>query len=427
MTHRKQNKTVLAILIVFILIGLILRIDFLISKLQDFNFVGDARNYLIMSQQLVDDGIYGYALAHKSGHPNAYVTPGYPLILSAAYALIRNPYLQVTAVRILQVIAGGILSPLFAFLFVRRLFKRDGLALFTALFTAIYPTYVISSTYILTEVFSLTAMLLYFYLQTVSLQDKKACPCVLAGLAFGVNVLIRPTMFPLLLLPFLFAFASWKKAERLVLLKAFAYTASGVIALMLPWWVRNFITMHRFIPLSTGSGDPLLAGTYPYMTGLFQDYLSEKVRVSETAYAQKRILEGFTSQPVLYFKWYTIGKLRSLFEKPWLYTQVIPASFIGLLVAKSHYFLHYFLIRMGILGTAIGVIKKDAILYIGIYGACFLGLLMIFIPENRYAYHILFFLMLSASYAVCYIANALKIVWKKWLLRIRRPKQINPA
>lgn len=404
----KAGKTVLLILIIILMAGFSLRFNFFINKLHDFYLVGDAKNYQIMSQQIVENGVYGYALKHKSGHPNAYVTPGYPLFLSGAYAVVRDPYRQITIVRFLQVIIGGIISPLLAFLFVLRLLKKNSIALLTALFTAIYPTYILSSTYILTEVCSLATMLLYFYLQTLSLQDKKPYQSILAGLAFAFNILIRPTMFPLLVLPFVFAFFVWKKVERVILYRLFLYTLIGVIIPMLPWWVRNYVTLHKFILLSTGSGDPLLAGTYPYMTGLFQDYLSEKVRVTEVTYARKRIVEGFISEPLLYIKWYTIGKLKSLFEKPWLYARPPHPSIISFLIYKSHYPMHHFFITAGTIGTIIGSVKKNVLLFVSIYTIILLGLLLIFIPESRYAYHIMFFLMLFSSYILCYTANIFK-------------------
>lgn len=423
-SQSKVNKTVISLLIILLAAGFFIRLDFFIAKLHDFNIVGDAKNYLIMSRQIVDNGVYGYALGQKSGTPNAYVTPGYPLLLAAAYAAVRDPYLQVTIIRFLQVVISGIISPLLSFLFVRRLFKRNGIALITALFIAIYPTYILSSTYILTEVCSFASMLLYLYLQTVSLQDRKPLHGLLAGLAFALNILIRPTMLPLLVLPFIFALFVWKKTDRMILLRLFSYTVIGAGILMLPWWIRNIVTIHRFILLSTGSGDPLLAGTYPYMTGLFQDYLGEKARVSEAAFARKRIVEGFLNEPLLYMKWYTVGKLGYLFDRPWIYWRGSP-SVIGWLTYKSHYFLHYFFIRIGIIGTITGLIRRSStIIMTSAYALSFLSLLLIFIPERRYSYHIMFFLMLSSSYAICCAASLLKRVRDRWALRYKQVKPV---
>lgn len=421
MKQRRMTKATVAFLILILAVGFLIRLDFFLARLHNFTMTGDSQNYLIMSRQLVDNGVYGYALGQKSILPNAYVTPRYPLLLAGAYAVVHDPYLQVTVVRFLQVIVGGVLSPLLAFLLLRRLFRRNAAAMITALFTAIYPTYILSSVYILTEVFSLAAMLLYLYLQIVSLQIRSRGIGVLAGIAFAGNVLIRPTMLPLFALPFLFCFFLWKRIERTNLVKLFAFSIFGFVLLMLPWWVRNMISLHRFILLSSGSGDPFLAGTYPYMTGLFQDYLASKPRLSESAYAWKRIFDGFVHHPLTYLKWYTVGKIGYLFETPWIYWNINP-SYYGYLVYSSHFFLHYFFIRFGVIGTFAGFMRKSPVMYTAIYGFAFLGLLLLFIPERRYAYHILFFLMVSSSYAICTSGELLAKAWQAVRRRFRPVK-----
>lgn len=408
----KMGKTALLILIFILAAGFFLRFGSFMNRLHNFHLLGDANNYRIMSQQIVDDGIYGYAMKHKSGRPNAFVTPGYPLFLSAVYFPVRDPYRQITIARFLQVIIGGIVSPLLAFLFVRRLLKKNSVALLTALFTAIYPTYIISSTYILTEVCSLAAMLLYFYLQTLSLQDKKPYQGILAGLAFAVSILVRPTMLPLLVLPFIFAFFVWKKTEKMILVKIFLYTLAGFAIPMLPWWIRNYTALHKFILLSTGSGDPLLAGSYPNMSGMYLDYYKQTVGISEAAFAKKRIIEGFTSEPLLYLKWYTIGKLKLLFSIPWLYIQAPYGSIISFITYKSQYLMQYLFIIAGITGAITGSIKSRINLFVSIYSIALLGLLLIFIPENRYAYQIMFFLMFSTSYVICHVAGILRNTYR---------------
>ena len=75
-----------------------------------------------MSHQLVDDrntAIYD----NPSETPNARVMPGYPLFLAAVYKLLGDKYLQITAVRMLQVIISS-LSTVLGFYFVRKVFKK---------------------------------------------------------------------------------------------------------------------------------------------------------------------------------------------------------------------------------------------------------------------------------------------------------------
>lgn len=406
-----QQKRTIAILVLIILIGLALRFSVFLKELHDFsNITGDAKNYVNMSQQIVDDGIYGYGLGHKSGVSNAYVTPGYPLFLSMVYALIHNTYRQITLVRMLQVLIGAIFIPLLAFLWVRRLFGRDSIALLTAFFTAIYPTYILSAVYVLTESCSLAAMLLYFYFQTLALQERKPYLNILSGVAFALNILIRPTMLPLFILPFISAYFTTFKSDRKLLIRLFAITAAAFAAVMLPWWVRNILVLHKLILLSSGSGDPLLAGTYPYMTDLFKDYLAAKVKSSESAYAKKRIIEGFSSQPLLYLKWYTIGKMQFLFRDPWLWKTPPYNTALGdQLMRYTHKMFKY----LGVLGSCVGMLIKRIFININIYALLMLGLLLIFIPVNRYAYHLMFFLMTASAFIIIYFADFLRKMYTR--------------
>lgn len=403
----QKNRIPALLLGCILLIGLLLRFWAFSTKIHDFYLTGDAKNYYLMSHQIIDDHIYGYALDKKSGISNAYVTPGYPIFLAAVYAITNDKYLQITAVKLLQVIIGGLATPLLAFLAIRLIFKRADIALLSTLFIAIYPTYIISVNYLLTEVSSLAAMLLYFYLIAAAMQERKNYLFALSGAAFAVNILIRPTMLPLYIIPFIVAHFTAYKRDRLLLLKFFTISIAGFVVVMLPWWMRNYLTMHRIIILATGSQDPLLAGTYPYMQGLFKDYLSENVRVSEAEYAKKRIIEGFTTQPLLYLKWYTVGKLQYLFTEAWLRTAPPFNSALGIKLTDV---MQSLLIYAGSAGAIINSAIKRLNLYIGIYGLVFLGLLLIFIPVNRYAYHHMFFLMLSTSALLCYIKDFVSLL-----------------
>lgn len=404
MGKKGQESTLLA-LVIILLIGFVLRFSVFLYEIHDFNIKGDARNYLNMSQQLVDNGIYGYGIDQKSGVPNAYVTPVYPLFLSMVYTLTHNPYRQITLIRLFQIPIGGVLTPLLAFLLIARLFKRRSMALLTAFFIAIYPTFILSTVYILTEVLSLAAILLYFYLQTMGLQDRKPYLNLFAGAAFALNILIRPATLPLFFIPYIYAYFTSFKSDRKLLLKLFRYYLAAFAVVMLPWWLRNILALHKIVLLSTGSGDPLLAGTYPYMTNLFTDYTSEKVKVAEGAYAIKRIIKGFTTQPLLYLQWYSIGKIQYMFRRPWLY---LYPPFETAALTQMTLIIHKMFVFCGLMGAVTGLFIKKIFLYIDIYALLMLVLLLIFIPLDRYAYQLMFFLMTASAFLIIFIADFIR-------------------
>lgn len=404
--RRSARNSTLAVLAIIVFLGLVLRILSVVLNLYNFRLYGDANSYFLMSHQWEGEGIYGYMTGMKSGRPNAYVTPGYPLILSAAYALVHDGYKQITLVRLFQAFIGAC-APLLAFLFVRRITVRDGVALLTAFFVAFYPTYIESTVFLLTETSALTSMLLYLYLTAAGLQERKAHLNCLAGAAFAVHILIRPALLPLFILPFLYAVLSSYGRDRRGLLKVFVQTVLGFTAVMLPWWIRNFITFNSIIITATGSGNPLLGGTYPYMKDLFGDASKEVMSSSslQTQLAIKRLVNGMTTEPLLYIKWYTIGKLEVMFGKPWLFMHMLykePWSYVHLPFHEIFYVVfHYLFVFVGFLGMLINSVTHKVSRYVSFYTLVFIGLYLVFIPVNRYAYQLMFFLIFASAFFIC--------------------------
>jgi hypothetical protein len=88
-----------------------------------------------------------------------------------------------------------------------------------------------------------------------------------AAVLFGFAVLVRPislAVLPVLLIVWWASTHSWRTALRWT-----ALTLGIVIALVLPWTIRNEVRMHAFIPLSTNTGDNLCIGHNPKSRGAF--------------------------------------------------------------------------------------------------------------------------------------------------------------
>lgn len=408
--QNNKTKVIILTLIAILASGLLLRSIFFMSGVKNFTLLGDAKNYYLMSHQLVDKGIYGYwyegiKYGGSSGISNARVSPGYPLFLSSVYFIFHDKFLQITIIRLLQVIIGGLISPLLAFLFVKRITKDSWAALLTTFLVAVYPTYVKSVTLLLTEVVALATMLLYFYFMTIALEKRKIWLAIIAGLAFAMQIHIRPVMLPLFPIPFVFAWFAWDKNQRKTIIQLFIATLSGFVILMLPWWIRNYLVLGKVIITATGSGNPLLAGTYPYMKDFMRDVPENIKGVSnlQAAFAKERIIKGFTTEPILYFKWYTFGKLEYLFSRPWFLGK-------GSIIDILHLLMHRSIVLLGVIGIAYNSVKNRLFRYVNIYFIVFTGLYLIFIPENRYAYQVAFFLMLSTSCLMVSLISYLKTI-----------------
>ena len=434
MVSKKLNRKTLIFLILIIMLAIGLRSVVFLKQMNNMNLSYDPKNYWIMSHQMVDDGIYGYAYDIPSGESNARVMPGYPLFLAAVYKILGDKYLQITAVRLLQVIIST-LSVLLGFLFAKKAFKNDLTALLTALFMAIYPTYVLSTVMLLTETLALFTMILYFYLCLYAFESGKKAINLITGIAFGAHLMIRPALLPLFIFPFIFALISRadhhsernslsepnchserceessrpniiQKNRSLVSMSLFQLI--GLVLVMAPWWIRNIISLGSFILTAEGSGNPFLAGTYPY----FQDYMldvAEEMRGDndlQMAYGLKRLINGLKTDFWLYFKWFTIGKTAYIFHEPYLSRLLINSEVPSRII-------HFSILIPGVIGSIFHAAKSIKSFWFYFYGLAILGLQLMFVPDPRFAYLILFFIIVGAAHLISYIAEFIKGRYRK--------------
>lgn len=407
MQNRKANKTVLIFLAIILILALGLRLRVFSKEMNNMSLSYDPKNYWEMSHRMVDEGVYHYSYEDDVNEPNARVTPGYPIFLATVYKVIGDKYLQITVVRLLQ-IGMSTLSVLLGFLFVKKGFKNDLMALLTALFMAIYPTYALSPVMLLTETLALFTMLLYFYLALIAFETGKMWINIITGIAFGVHVLVRPALLPLFIFPFIFCLLSSKSSQKLsdshtlakpkgarlrTLSSIFTFQLIGLLIVMLPWWIRNVVILDQLILTAQGSGNPFLAGTYPY----FQDYMmdvSEHIKGNndlQMSFGIQRLLQGLKAEPLLYIRWYTLGKIAYIFNEPYLSRLLINSETPSLVI-------HFSTLIPGVLGIILNSIKNIKAFWLYFYGLTILGLQLMFVPDPRFAYLIMFFIIVGAAY-----------------------------
>lgn len=408
MGHKKQNRKIYIFLCLIFLLALGLRAGVFLKQMNNMTLSYDPRNYWIMSHQLVDEGIYGYAYDNPSGVSNARVMPGYPLFLAAVYKILGDKYLQITAVRLLQVIISSF-SVLLGFVFVKKAFKSNLTALLTALFMAVYPTYVLSTVMLLTETMALFTMLLYFCLALYAFESGKKIINLITGVAFGLHLMIRPALLPLFIFPFIFYLLSggWRKRSSYISLQTlatmFLLQLIGMIIVMAPWWIRNIITLGTFILTAEGSGNPFLAGTYPYFQDYFLD-VTEEIRGNndnQMAHGIKRIVQGLKTDPILYIRWFTLGKTAYMFNEPYLNRLLMNSRVPSLVI-------HFSTLIPGVLGVVVHAIKSLKSFWFYFYGLAILGLQLMFVPDPRFAYLLMFFIIVGASHLISSIVELIK-------------------
>jgi len=346
----------------------------------------DAWNYHNMAKQFLSDGILGYKTDVPSGEPNAYITPGYPLFLSAIYAMSPNENMGIYYVKIVQAVLGT-LTALLGYLIAKRLAGNvAGWIAFVLM--AIYPTYIVMPLFLLTETLYTFLFMLYVYLQVLTFEKNKKSWYFWTGVVFALAVMVRPGVFFAAFFIYLFYWLAYKEKEKFRNTLAFFL---GVILIMLPWWIRNCVVLNEFVLLCTQGGNPLLGGAYPPELAPRrypqENQLEEGINV---------IVNGFKTQFGEYISWFTVGKIQRIFGEIYL-LYVIPQL-------KYVWFTHELVLCGGVMGLIYSLFRKKT----G-FIALMTVLLVIFhlfvIPENRYAYAILPLFMIMFG---CLMSSAMK-------------------
>jgi hypothetical protein len=82
------------------------------------------------------------------------------------------------------------------------------------------------------------------------------------GALLGATAMVRPEYLAVAFLLALVVFARGARAEWRRALGRAAVLIAGVVLIVAPWTIRNAAALHRFVPISTGGGQVLFAGTY---------------------------------------------------------------------------------------------------------------------------------------------------------------------
>ncbi|WP_438446664.1 ArnT family glycosyltransferase [Gorillibacterium sp. sgz5001074] len=349
----------------------------------------DQLNYTKLALQLLDKGIYAY----RDTMPNTLVTPGLPMFLTFMFGVFGHDPLEPTLMLIRYVQCFiGLGAVWFIYLIGRRLF-HPAAGLIAALMAAVYPSYVWSASLILTEVLFLTCFTALLYVQVRIIQENRSRDHLWAGFLLGMTVLIRPNVLPLAAVPYLFL---WVRHRRLFV--PLILRGVGAFALvMLPWWIRNAVTFHAFIPVARGeAGNPFLGGTDPYFMGTID--WSRVPEEGQFALGLERVRAGLREDPWLWIRWFTVGKFKVFFRTLWvgMYPPSVYAWYYAFLNK-----LHFVIVYAGLAVLPMMTLRGSRpYAYLTVCLTLFWGIHQIFIPVDRYLYGMLPFLMLGVSGAL---------------------------
>jgi hypothetical protein len=280
---RNGGRIGLAALVAILLLGLGLRVG---EAWDGRPPVYDAAAYAAIAANL-DKG-NGFTVGPQATQPSSNYSPGLPLLVAGAYEVTGGVHERFARV-VLAIV--GTLSVLFAYLLGRRLGRlvnrplsgevdspNVAPALVGAAAVAIYPALLEYQGMLMGEPLAATLLSGAVLAILWARDGSSVWRWLLPGLLLGALALVRPEylaiavlLAPVVLLqPSCRFVAPYRTKDQLGGrawvwgrgLAAAAVLLAGVVLIVGPWTIRNAVALDRFVPISTGSGQVLFAGTY---------------------------------------------------------------------------------------------------------------------------------------------------------------------
>lgn len=375
-TNNKLSGFERTVLIFILLAALVARLVYLYNT-GPLKLSHDEIGYHQMTEQFLAKGFLGY----YADKPTAFVTPGYPLFLAAIYSVVKairgaaaDPLPVVRTVQAL--LSVGTVYLVFA---VGRSTGRRSIGFIAAALVAAYPPMLMANNRILTEVLYTFLLLWYVYSAQLMLRRHVLWYHILNGSLLALTVLVKPTVAPLLVVPYLIDF--WRRRDPEVI-KGLLVAGLAMSLVMLPWWVRNYVVMDKVVIFATQSGNPFLRGTDPYdpYDKIGPSIILGVPEEEMTKVGFERIKKGLQAEPWLWIKWYTAGKFEFLWVKPW-----------GLYDRGTKTFHLIAFVVFGWLGVLYGLTRRE-LRWPALVPVIITILQLMFIPISRYMFPLIPFM-----------------------------------
>ncbi len=284
---RNGGRIGLVALIAILLLGLGLRLD--------YAWEGRAPVYDAVAYERIATNLErgeGFTLGQGATQPASNYSPGLPLLVGGLYGLSGGDHERLAR---LILAAIGALAVLFAYLIGRRL-SGPPAGLIGAAVVAIYPALLEYQGMLMGEPLAASllsgAVLAMLWASDAgqTIPARGSCrggppPCartplrgalryggpppprhprerwLIPGLLLGSLVLVRPEYLGIALLLAVVVLARDRPPWRTGLANA-AILLAGAALIVAPWTIRNAVVLDRFVPVSTGGGQVLFAGSY---------------------------------------------------------------------------------------------------------------------------------------------------------------------
>jgi 4-amino-4-deoxy-L-arabinose transferase-like glycosyltransferase len=260
--------------------------------------MSDSNAYDVFAQNIAS----GYGYCWKPGELTAYWAVGTSALYALLYSVFGHSY---TPIVMLNILVG--LGTIALAMSLTRRWLGQFPAVLTGWILALWPQMIEFTTILASEMLFNFCVLLAFWLAT--LPGWKWFPRAAAsGIALAAAVYIRPVA--LLLAPLIYLPEALNRGELAKALAACMISCVIMVALVLPWSVRNLHVFDHFVLVSTNAGANFWMGNNPNSTGGY-------MVLPETGIANEAERDRYFNQ------------------KAWEYIRLEPLAFVARTVKKT--------------------------------------------------------------------------------------------
>lgn len=291
----KENKLICVILF----ISLVLHIAVLLTLGIDYGLNSDDASYIA-------SGIYfkNNLTIIMHGTQSAQIMPGMTYLIALVSHFVGEGTALLLSLKIIWMFMG-LLSILGIYKIVR-IFSNKLFSSIAAAFLLVIDFIWMDNT-ILTEtpfIFGFI-FLIYSSLMLANTQKPKYFYQVITFYMFCILLKANIAPYPI----FLIIYLLFKKYDLKLLGKQLLISASILCIFFVPWIIRNYMVFNKFIPLTYGSGDPLLLGTYQgynYPEDNEEEY--EKYIDTHASDEMKEYINGTATEKLYKTRYYNLEK-----------------------------------------------------------------------------------------------------------------------
>jgi hypothetical protein len=259
---RHGGVPILVTLAVIVLLGFGLRLDSAVNPDESAGadsivaYQGnDAIAYERISQALYEEGRFG---TREMRSPTDW-SPGAPFFYAGVYLLTGG--VDTERARIAVAILGAVMVFL-VYLIGRRL-AGPVAGLIAALLAAIYPAFRDNNSQLLSEPIAATTLAAAVLSFLWAADRRRPWAWLVPGIFLGATALTRPEYLPFAAVFALIALVKVARDRGLALgVASSALLIAAFAVVLVPWSVRNYLVLDRFVPVTTGGGKALFVATY---------------------------------------------------------------------------------------------------------------------------------------------------------------------